>query len=294
MNKKILIACGILGIVIVGLVSLIFVEKTDINKPGGITIDRETEIVYDDFEKGLIEEYEANKVKNDDYVGQIKFTSGLVDLPIVQTYDGMTKSDGSQYNIYDSVGNLLTTDEELSNGCSGRCNGNDVYLYTDWETMKYNFWGSNFADYRNNLYDQNYIIYSHHASRYHFGDEAAEEIQGTKLDYLLKKENYDNNKTFYFVTENDIRQYEVAFVSVIDATAPENSIIYRNFINMNFDGTVDPKWSEYLSLLKNNRKYNTGVGLKEDDNLITISTCIQGDHNNKEIIVAKLVSRKLR
>ncbi len=235
-----------------------------------------------------------NRSINPDYTCQLIFDSGLLDLPIVQVYDDVHRRDGTVYTFYSEEGNFVNSYNVETDGCDGHaCNGNDVYLRVDWKTGDYDFWGSNFIDYRNSLNDQNIIIYGHHSSRDYFGDEVAEGYQFTKLDLLLDKENYDANKSFSLIFGDQIRKYEIAYICKIDSSKDEDLQVYRTYIDTALDGNYEEDfWPKYLNLLKSRSIYTTGADIKEDDKLVTLSTCIQGSPTLKEIIVAKEVERR--
>jgi hypothetical protein len=282
----------------VGILALvgifIYVDKKTKEQPVNPTDLIEPTPELNESEKYLVEVWNNNKKINSDYKAQLVFDSGLLNLPIVQAYNDIYNDKGELYTFYDRYGAVIDTLDKALNNCDmRRCNGNDVYIYMDWQSLAFNTWGSNFFDYRNALSDQNLILYVHHANRNTFGDEKAEEIQGTKLDLLLDKENYEENKYFYLVTNREIRTYEIAYVDVLDLTVEENLNIYRTYLDMDLSYQEDDYWNKYIRLLDKNAKYKTGVKLENTDKLLTISTCIQGDRNNKEIIVAKRVSSKI-
>lgn len=276
-----------------------FVIITDINKnkpkQEGVPIvlfEVGTPVITEEDGEEFI--WQDNKDINRDYMGQLVFESGLINEPIVQTYDGIYKDNGVVYSFYSENGNFINSANVGSDGCDGRaCNGNDVYLRLNWKTHEYDFWGSNFMDYRNTLNDQNIIIYGHHASRAYYGDAEAEKIRFTKLDCLLEKDNYEANKSFSFILENEIRKYEVAYVLQINAENNDDIQVYRTYINIKINGEDDPGFfNTYLKLLKDKSLYDTGVELKENDKLMTLSLCIQGQPTQRQIIIAKEVSRR--
>ncbi|MBQ1534920.1 MAG: hypothetical protein IIZ64_08935, partial [Erysipelotrichaceae bacterium] len=94
----------------------------------------------------------SNRAINEDYVGQIVFDSGLIDLPFVQA-KGTIKEDGEPYRFFATDGTLVEDPYAY--------NGNDVYIWTSWKTGEYDRYGeggSVFMDYRNYLKDQNIIL----------------------------------------------------------------------------------------------------------------------------------------
>ena len=127
----------------------------------------------------------SNKTINEDYIGQIVFDSGLVDLPFVQAKD-VYREDGTPYVFYDSDGKPI---EDYENHT-----GNDVYIWTSWKTGQYDRYeegGSVILDFSNDLNDQNLIIYGHHFAR---DWDPKGNKQFTPLDLLLSKENYESHR----------------------------------------------------------------------------------------------------
>ena len=149
----------------------------------------------------------SNKEINEDYVGQIIFDSGLIDLPFVQAKSTI-REDGEPYRFYTADGALVEDPYAY--------NGNDVYIWTSWKTGEYDRYeegGSVFMDYRNYLKDQNIILYGHHF----VGDWDPEgKKQFTPLDVLLNEENYEENKSLRLILDNEIRSYIVTHVFTID------------------------------------------------------------------------------
>ena len=92
---------------------------------------------------------------NDDYMGTIRFKSGLVDLPF---FKGET---------------------------------NDTYLRTNWQNMEYDIYGSIFMDSDCDYNSQNIIIYGHYVDQAY--DPNGENIMFTPLKKLMDKENYEVN-----------------------------------------------------------------------------------------------------
>ena len=119
---------------------------------------------YDEY----IELWKNNKAINEDYLGNIRFESGLIDLPFVKSVD------------------------------------NDDYLRRDFETKKYSVLGTVFMDYECDLNSQNIILYGHNAfSSYDAGvDENGKKIDNktlmfTPLDQFKDEKNYEKNTNTY-------------------------------------------------------------------------------------------------
>ena len=77
-----------------------------------------------------------NKEINSDYVGQIVFDSGLVDLAIVHASD-VYQDDETLYEFYTLEGERVIDPEGYS--------GNDVYIWSDWRTHQFDGYGKDGA-----------------------------------------------------------------------------------------------------------------------------------------------------
>lgn len=110
---------------------------------------------------------------NDDFVGLLKFNSGLIELPIVQG------------------------------------ESNDTYLRKNFKTKDYDEIGTPFLDVNNNLTDQNLIIYGHYV--YPEIDDTGT-LAFTPLSQLLTEEGYKKNKTVKLYLKDEIRTYEIVAV----------------------------------------------------------------------------------
>ena len=119
------------------------------------------------------QEYNKNKKINEDYVGLLKFDSGLIEEDVVQ---GET---------------------------------NETYLRTDWHTGKYDEEGSVFMDSESNLADQNITLYGHYVYESY---DSSRTHKFTPLELLLEEENYEANKTLTLKLENETRKYMIVAV----------------------------------------------------------------------------------
>ena len=224
----------------------------------------------------------SNKEINEDYVGQIVFDSGLVDLSFVQAKD-VFKEDGSLHVFYDKNGNLI----EDPSGYTG----NDVYIWTNWKTGKYDRYeegGSVFMDYRNYLKDQNIIIYGHHYARDY---DPSGTKQFTPLDLLLSEENYDDNKELSLILDNEIRRYIVTNVFTIDISDEYERQIIRTDLNYDLSGNYEPKFfKEFIGYLNKISRYDSGVILSDSDRILTLITCLEHQPEYRQVIMCKEVS----
>ena len=248
------------------------------------------ELEKEAMDSSLREEYLRNKAINEDYVGKI-IIGNLINLPFVQAKN-VYNSKGEYYTFYDINGNQIK-EENKDFGCDDfACTGNDVYLWTDWETGQYdkmNKGGSIFMDYRNLLEDQNIIIYGHHFSP-PFNPERDRAF--TPLELLMEKENYEENKYITIVLDNEIREYEIAYVYEYSLLEEDDPQYYRTNYSVTNDGEYDEGYYEkYISQIKEKAYYETGVKIPEGSNTLTIQTCYSNRTDYRLIIVAKELER---
>ena len=271
MNKKFI---PILIVIILLLAGAGVYYSGILNKPATepVTPVVEEPVVLDEEIVKLVNVWKENKAINDDYIGEVLFDSGLIHESFVQAKDVYDKN-GDFYTFYTQNGSLVTE--------PGGYTGNDVYIWTYWKTGEYdynNHGGSVWLDYRNELDDQNLIIYGHHFSVWN--DETRTKAF-TPLEKLLEAENYNDNKTVTLVLENEVRKYLLACVYEFDATQDR---FYEDFqfwrTNYNYDpelDTVDKEYyQKYLNNIRSEQLYFTGVDLTTDDKTLTLQTCISG------------------
>ena len=227
----------------------------------------------------------SSKEINEDYVGQIVFDSGLIDLPFVQAKSTI-KEDGEPYRFYTADGTLVEDPYAY--------NGNDVYIWTSWKTGEYDRYeegGSVFMDYRNYLKDQNIILYGHHFAR-DWDPEGKKQF--TPLDVLLYEENYESNKNLRLILDNEIRSYVVTNVFTIDIEDDYESQIIRTDMNEDFSGNPEPRFfREYIDYMNRISRYNSGETLSDNDRILTLITCLEHQPRYRQIVVCKEVSDEI-
>ena len=251
-NKKILIL--ILSILLVIALGSMFYLMPKVENPSTTQEPEVTEKVNYDAE---IKQFDDNHAINDDYVGQIVFESGIIDLPVVQS---------KLEDVYAAY---------------------DEYLRTAWDTMEHDEEGSIFMDPNvNHETDQNIVIYGHYV--YPFLDP--EQTHKFSPLHLLKDEaNYDANKNVKLILENEIREYEVAYVYYAAIITDENGQYSEvNYMLPNFEAD---EFESYVSAIKNLEFYSTGVEISDEDQLLTLQTCVENRDDLRLIIVAKETNR---
>lgn len=203
----------------------------------------------------LHEEVLANKEINSDIVGTLYFNSGIIYQPVV----------------YDP--------------------NNATYLRANWKTMGYDAVGTAFMDFRNDLSlpDQNTLIYGHYVYESYSSDRT---LMFTPLGLFRDKANYEPNRYFAFVTENDVRYYEVA-VALDCPVETINGVQYAiDELQYNLIDYEEGYFNAYTQALKNYAFYDTGVELMYEDKLLTLQTCVEGAVNERLVVIAREIFRK--
>ena len=228
----------------------------------------------------------TNKEINEDYVLDIRFKSGLLNLPVVQA-----RGDITDYTFYAFNGAAPVSN--YNSGCEGGpCSLNDVYLRMDWVSGRYEVGGTCFLDYRNSFDDQNLIIYGHLYPR---SMDPQRQLMFSGLDKLLKEENYEENKDVYINLGTEIRHYVVAYVYLFNTTNDDydNLQYYRTNYEFDYAGNPDPGYYQaYIDNMEAAQPYDTGVELVPGDKTLTLQTCYDGDSNHVQITVCKDVTER--
>ena len=146
---------------------------------------------------------------------------------------------------------------------------NDYYL-------KHDIYGNEmisgwiFMDYRNNSKDlnKNTIIYGHAArSGLMFGT-----LYKTTYDWWI---NNDKNHIITFNTLDEETSYQIFSIYKTDVTS--------DYLRVNFSNSED--YMSFIEMIKNRSIHNFDVEIKEDDKIITLSTC--SGTNRRLVIHAK-------
>lgn len=296
-NKKTKLIYELLAVIVVAIAILVVIvvktSKTDTPEVIDNTPEDTVPIEIKEEYKEYAELWDANHNINEDYVGDIVFDSGLINVSFVQA-KSVYKDDGSFYTFYTESGRKVDESE------ASYYTGNDVYIWTYWKTGEYDYndnGGSTFMDYRNVLDDENLIVYGHHFSVWN--DETRSKAF-TPLEQLMEEENYENNKYVTLILENQIRKYEIAYVYIFDATKDSsfNNLQYFR-TNYNYDfynyNAYDPNYyQDYIDSVEEVKLYDTNVKLTTQDKTLTLQTCVSG-HTGElfEIVVLKELSTEI-
>ncbi len=279
-----LTACAIGAILLIGLAVVVctgFLGNKKLVPAEDLTQEAEVHLM----DPVLRSMWLFNKAINNDYVGQIVFDSGLIDLPFVQA-KGIIKEDGEPYRFFTADGQLVENPYA--------CNGNDVYIWTNWKTGEYDRYeegGSVFMDYRNYLKDQNIILYGHHFAR---DWDPGGSKQFTPLDILLTEENYKDNNTLKLILDNEIRSYVVTNVFTIDIEDDYESQIIRTDMNEDFSGNPEPRFfRDFIDYMNSISRYDTKESLSSNDRILTLITCLEHQPQYRQAIVCKEISDEI-
>lgn len=123
-----------------------------------------------------------------------------------------------------------------------------------------------FADYRNKFdgTDKNIIIYGH--------NRRDNTMFGTLKNTLEEKwYKIEENRKIHFITENENSIYEVFSIYKVESE--------DYYIQTDFEGN---SFKEFVQTIKNRSIKDFGIQVREDDKILTLSTC---DNNNKYRVV---------
>ena len=232
-----------------------FVKKEDVTvKPIDTTDVEENKNEDIELVKSL---WEENSAISKDYVGTIRFESGLIDLPFVKG------------------------------------ESNDTYYRTDWKTMKYDEEGSIYMDSNNTLDDQNIILIGHYV---YASYDVSGTHMFTPLAKLIDEENYKDNKYVKVYLENELRSYEIAYVYycklIFDEYNGESFYYTSDGYEFNIQNYTEEQFDKYIRTIKDAAFYDTAVEVSYNDKLLTLQTCVENRDDLREIVVLKEISRK--
>lgn len=208
-----------------------------------------------------IEEYDEYSVY-EAFKGIIKFDSGLIDLPFVQSID------------------------------------NDFYLRRNWLTNEYSELGSIFMDYESSLDSKNIVLYGHYVySSYEVLDDDGnrldnEKLMFTPLSKLIDEDNYSDNKYISLVLEDEVRTYEVVSVFYCNLVKDGDDYYPDEYLEYYLNEFSDEYFDKYKEKIKSLEFYDTGVDFSNDDSFLTLQTCVENREDLREIVLCKQVSSR--
>ena len=275
-KKILLLSLAVIAVAALAL-AVFFRKPAPEPAPGGETSKPSKKITVAEYYDWSGEKFRENKAINDDYIGTLRFESGLIDQPIVQ---GET---------------------------------NDTYLRTDWKTGDYALGGTCFLDYSiryektdNAPEDHNIVIYGHFM--YPEYDPSRTEMF-TPLHALRSEDNYEANKYIVLLQEDQVRRYQVADVYLcrLEYDTYYKDYVYTTDQQQYYLGNFTPEYLEAykdaINVSVNDPSLNidnegtgydaafTGVDFDADDSILTLQTCVLNRADLRLIVVAKEIGR---
>lgn len=188
-------------------------------------------------------------------------------IKVNETYDdsiNLIETYQNEYNNTDIIGILKI--EGVINTLLVQTDNNYYYL-GHLVNKKYNKTGSVFVDYRTNLEDSKQVnIFGHSSSTY--------DIPFNNLKKYLKEDFYNKHKTLTIETKDNTYTYEIFSVKV---TSNEEHL------NVDFNSSQD--FLNHINTLKEDSLYDTNVSVTENDNILTLQTCIFNNPNGSLLII---------
>ncbi len=151
---------------------------------------------------------------------------------------------------------------------------NDYYVRRNIE-KKYANAGIPFVSFDGNIDSKNVVIYGH-SSKW-------DDILFTPLMNYIDQNYYKNHDTFKFITEGEIRTYQIFAVLNVDLNNLDDSL---EFTQSSWDS--NNSFNAFISDSINNELYKTGVTVDTDDKLMTLVTCDTRDNNKRIVILSKM------
>lgn len=256
---KIIVSFVLLILIIIGSAIIIFDPfMWRNNNKNEVTVDVDNRGPQVNEDEELVKTlWEENSVKSDDYVGTIKFESGLIDLPFVQ-------------------------------GVS-----NDTYYRTDWLSMSYDEEGSIYMDSSNTLSDQNIILIGHYV---YSTLDASGTHKFTPLAKLIDQKNYEDNKYVKLYLENEVREYEIAYVYYCELYSEEvDGEVFqytKDGYEFYYPNYTSEQFNTYINTVKEKAFYDTGITIEYSDKFLTLQTCVENHDELREIVLLKEIDRK--
>ena len=101
------------------------------------------------------------------------------------------------------------------------------------------------------------------------------------------KDYYENHKTITFVTDKEVREYEIlaAFKSRVFYKKEKN--VFRYYDGINFEN--EEEFNDYVENVKKIQLYDTGITANYGEQLLTMITCEYSQENGRMVVVAKRV-----
>ena len=176
----------------------------------------------------------------------------------------------------DMVGWLSIENTELNYPVMQQADNNDFYLNHNFDKVKQSG-GLPVLDYECDIQkpSDNVVIYGHNMRN--------GSVFATLTKY--KKENFvKEHSTIVLDTLYEHREYQIMAV-FNTKVGSDKEFRYHHFV----ETFSEEDFAQYVSRVKELSLYETGVGAKFGDNLLTLSTCSYGTSNERFVVVAKRI-----
>lgn len=152
---------------------------------------------------------------------------------------------------------------------------NDYYVRKNIK-KEYANAGIPFVSADGNIEAKNVVIYGH-SSKWC-------DIIFTPLMSYINQSYYKEHPRFRFITENEIRTYQIFGVMNVDLNNLNDSLEFTQSI---WDS--DTAFNAFISDSINRGLYKTGISVNTEDKLMTLVTCDTRNDNKRTVILAKRV-----
>lgn len=186
----------------------------------------------------VIDETKNRQAINPEYLGMLRFGSGLIEEPVVQGSD------------------------------------NEKYLNVSWD-LKSDTQGTVFLDYRNQLEDQNLILYGH----YVYKDESK---KFGPLHQLTNPEVAEQHRDLTLELGPETRHYQVELVYYYEMDNP-----VLEYFHTEYDADY---FSVYLEQVRKRALYDSEEKLTSEDSLLTLQTCVRNRDDLRLIVIARQIN----
>ena len=152
---------------------------------------------------------------------------------------------------------------------------NDYYVRKNIK-KEYANAGIPFVSADGNIEAKNVVIYGH-SSKW-------SDIIFTPLMIYINQSYYKEHPTFRFITENEIRTYQIFGIMNVDLNNLNDSL---EFTQSSWDS--DTAFNAFISDSINRGLYKTGISVNTEEKLMTLVTCDTRNDNKRTVILAKRV-----
>ncbi len=156
---------------------------------------------------------------------------------------------------------------------------NDYYLHRNFYKQDTK-WGCPFMDYRNNLKElsQNTVIYGHNMR---------DNQLFAQLEKYMTVDGYKDSPLIIYSTPYKTYYWKVYTAIITSGTKWQDNGYLFNYIVTDF--LSDPCYDGFIEALDKRALYHTGVGLKNTDKILTLSTCSYEYDGARLVVFARLL-----